>query len=105
MKFEPKMSGTRVTDFDIECGLCGQIHFLSELMKEIHRQETMDFILDNFRFSKCENEKKYPNEWYTIFDYDTLYKIAILESYPEYEKEMNNYFGENWLKHYIRFNH
>ena len=65
----------------------------------------MDFILDNFRFSKCGDEENYPNEWVAVFDYDTLYKIAILENYPEYEKEMIDYFGEKWLKHYIRFNH
>lgn len=105
MKFEPKISGTRVTDFNIKCSLAGQIHFLSELMKEIHQQETMDFILDNFRFFKCGDQEKYPNEWYVIFDHDTLYKIAILENYPEYKQEMINYFGDGWLKHYIRFNH
>lgn len=105
MKFEPKMSGTRVTDFDIECKLAGQIHLLSELMKEIHEQKTMDFILDNFRFTKCGNQEEYPHEWVAVFGYDTLYKIAILEDYPEYEKEMIDYFGEDWVKHYIRFGH
>ena len=103
MKFEPKISGTRVTDFTIERTLKGQFHQLSDLMKTIQRQETMDFILDNFRFTKCN--ENYPGEWYVIFDGDTLYKIAILENYPEYEKEMIDYFGSNWLQHYIRFNH
>lgn len=105
MKFEPKISGVRVTDFDIECKLSGQIHLLSELMEKIHEQKTMDFILDNFRFTKCGNQEEYPHEWVAVFDYDTLYKIAILEDYPEYEKEMIEYFGEDWLKHYIRFGH
>lgn len=103
MKFQPKISGTCVTDFEINCKLSGQIHLLSKLMKEIHRQETMDFILDNFRFTKCGNQEC--PEWVAIFDYDTLYKIAILEDYPEYEKELTEYFGEDWLKHYIRFGH
>ena len=40
-----------------------------------------------------------------ILDYDTILKLSILEHYPEYEKEMINYFGNEWLKHYIRFNH
>lgn len=102
MKFEPKISGVTVT-VNIDCKLKKQINFLSDLMKIIQRQETMDFILDTFRFTKCN--ESYPNEWYAIFDYDTLYKIEILENYPEYEQEMIDYFGKNWLKHYIRFNH
>ena len=40
-----------------------------------------------------------------IFDWDTILKISILENYPDYEKELKDYFGESWLKHYIRFNH
>lgn len=105
MKFEPKISGTCVTDFEIECILPEQVNLLSDLTKKIHRQETMDFILNHFRFFKYGDEKKYPNEWFVVFDYDTLYKITILEKYPEYEKEMIKYFGENWMNHYIRFNH
>lgn len=100
MKFEPKMSGTRVTDFKIHPIFCTQIITLNECQKLLYRQESMDFILDTFRFSLCED-----GEWRTIIDSDTDYKIAILESYPKYEKEMIEYFGENWLKHYIRFNH
>lgn len=105
MKFEPKISGTRVTDFNIKHTLVEQFQFLDELLPLIKKQETMDFILDNFRFSRCEGNPKYEGRWYAIFDYDTLYKIAILENYPEYEKEMIEYFGSNWLDHYIRFNH
>ena len=104
MIFEPKISGTRVRDFEINCPITGQFHFLSNLLKTIKRQETMDFILDEFRFTKCSNPD-YEGEWYAIFDGDTLYKIGILENHPNYEKEMIEYFGENWLQHYIRFNH
>ena len=103
MKFEPKMSGTRVTDFNIKCDRNKQSVFLSEAMKILHRQETMDFLLDTFRFYKCVGDRK--GDWVAFVDFDTLYKIAILEKYPEYEKEMIDYFGEKWLKHYIRFNH
>ncbi len=105
MKFEPKMSGTKVTDFNIKPLFKSQFVLLSEAMKTIKRQETMDFLLDTFRFSMCGNQEKYPNEWVAIIDFDTDYKLAIMESYPEYEKELTEYFGENWLKHYIRFNH
>lgn len=100
MKFEPKISGTKVTDFEIKnIPLC-EIFSLKDVYEKIHRQETMDFILDTLRFSKTES-----GEWLAWIDFDFMYKIAILENYPEYEKELTDYFGENWLKHYIRFNH
>jgi hypothetical protein len=105
MKFEPKISGTRVSDFNIKCSLSEQFNFLDDLLTTIKSQKAMDYILDEFRFTRCEGNPKYEGRWYAIFDYDSLYKIAILENYPNYEKEMIEYFGENWLKHYIRFNH
>jgi hypothetical protein len=64
------------------------------------KQETMDWILDTLRFSKCVN-----GDWLTIIDLDSVYKLSILENYPEYEKELKDYFGDNWMKHYIRFGH
>ena len=100
MKFEPKISGTRVTDFKIKTPLKEQIHSLSEIITKIQNQKTMDFILDTYRFTKGRG-----GEWYAVFDYDALYKIGILENHPEYEQEMIDYFGENWTEHYIRFNH
>lgn len=103
MRFEPKISGTRVEDFDIKPIFHKQIVLLSDAMKTIKRQETMDFLLDTFRFSKCN--ENYPNEWYAILDFDTIFKLSVMENYPEYEKEFIDYFGEGWLKHYIRFNH
>ena len=99
MKFEPKMSGTKVTDFEIEFAISHCVCLLEEVAETIKRQETMNYILDTFRFTKIDAG------WACLFDHDTLYKIAVLEKYPEYEKEFINYFGENWLKHYIRFNH
>ena len=105
MKFEPKLSGTKVTDFHITPIYGDQFLLLSQAQKIIKRQETMNFLLDNFRFNKCGNEIDYPNEWVAILDYDTIYKISIMENYPEYEKEMIEYFGVNWLNYYIRFNH
>lgn len=100
MKFEPKISGTRVTDFSINPIFHSQIISLRDCQNLIHRQESMDFLLDTFRFSLCQD-----GEWRAVIDFDTDYKIAILENYPKYEAEMIDYFGENWLKHYIRFNH
>lgn len=103
MKFEPKISGTRVEDFNIKPIFSEQVILLSDAMKIIKRQETMDFLLDTFRFSKCN--ENYPNEWYAILDFDTIFKLSVMENYPEYEKEFIDYFGEKWFKHYIRFNH
>ena len=103
MIFEPKISGTKVTGFDIEPFFKSQFITLSECQKKIHRQETMDFLLDTFRFSKCN--ENYPNEWYAIIDFDTIFKLSVLENYPKYEKEFIDYFGKSWFKQYIRFNH
>ncbi len=102
MKFETKISGTKVTDFNITPIFSNQIIWLSEAIKIIKRQETMNFLLDGFRFSKG-NEKE--GDWGAVLDYDTIYKLSILENYPEYEKEMTNYFGKTWYTQYIRFNH
>ena len=103
MKFEPKISGVRVDDFEIEPIFDSQFVWLSECMEKIKRQETMDYILDTFRFYKGSEEKEH--DWVAILDYDTIDKVSIMENYPQYEKELIDYFGENWLKHYIRFGH
>lgn len=103
MKFEPKLSGTRVTEFKITPIFHEQVVWLSEAMKIIKRQETMNFLLDEFRFSKGYEERE--GDWVTILDYDTIFKLSVLENYPEYEEEFKEYFGEQWLKNYIRFNH
>lgn len=103
MKFEQKISGTKVTDFKIKPIFTEQTVLLSDAMKTIKRQETMDFLLDAFRFRKCN--ENYPGEWYAILDFDSIFKLSVLENYPKYEKEFINYFGEKWYNHYIRFNH
>lgn len=100
MKFTPKMSGTRVEDYDIIPIFDNPYIDLKTVIDKVTRQETMDWILDNIRFTRGSN-----NNWYSVLDYDTLYKLSILENYPEYEKEMIEHFGENWMNHYIRFNH
>lgn len=100
MKFEPKISGTTVTEFSIIPIFNDQIVSLSQCMEVIKQQEAMDFILDTFRFSLCAN-----GDWRAILDWDSIMKVSVLENYPQYEQEFIDYFGENWLKHYIRFNH
>lgn len=103
MKFEPKISGTRVTDFNITPIFDSQLIWLSEVMEKIQNQKAMDYILDTCRFTKGHEEKSH--DWWAIIDCDSIYKISCLENYPDYVKEFENYFGENWLEHYIRFNH
>lgn len=103
MKFEPKISGTKVTDFDIKPIFRDQFIWMSEIMEKVQRQDTLDFILDNYRFYKGQEEKR--NDLVTILDHDTILKISIMESYPQYEQELKEYFGDDWFKFYIRFNH
>lgn len=103
MKFEPKISGTTVTDFNVKPIFDSQVVWLSELIEKIQTQKAMDYILDTFRFTKGCEEKS--NDWVAVLNWDSIMKISILETSPETEKELENYFGEDWLKYYIRFNH
>ena len=106
MKFEPKISGVKVTDFEIEPIFDSQFISLEDCIKADLKQEVMNFILDKLRFyrgDKKEGETVTP--WYCVMDYDTIYKLSVLQNYPQYEQELKNYFGDNWLKYYIRFGH
>lgn len=107
MKFEPKISGTKVTDFDIKPLFSSQFVSLQDVMDKDLSQRTMNWILDNARFYRGERteENKGKCIWWTTLDFDTGLKLAVLEHYPNYEKEFIEYFGENWMNHYIRFNH
>jgi hypothetical protein len=100
MQFEPKISGVKVTDFEIEPIFMTEVVTLMEVNYNIKKQEVMNWILDHLRFFKGAG-----GNWICTMDYDTIYKITIWERYPEYEKELTDYFGENWFKYYIRFNH
>lgn len=100
MKFECKISGTMVTDFDITPVFNSQFITLNDCIKILKSQDSMNFILDTFRFTLCED-----GEWRAILDWDSIMKISVLENYPEYENKFHEYFGDNWLKHYIRFGH
>ena len=103
MTFEPKISGTRVEGFKATPIFDTQIVRLSEAIEKIHSQEAMDLLLDTFYFTKGCTEKS--QDWYAILDWDSIMKISALENAPEDVKEFEEYFGEDWLKHYIRFNH
>ena len=108
LRFKEMMSGTSVNltiDPLFESGFVS----LDEVMKSDLSQETMDFILDNFRFYRGERTTDNADEciWWTTIDTDTRCKLAVLEweEYAEIKDEFVAYFGENWMKHYIRFNH
>jgi hypothetical protein len=105
MKFEPKLSGTKVTDFNIEPIFDSQFICLEDLVKMDLKQETMNWLLDTLRFSRGIREKKDDKIWWATIDWDSIYKLSCLENYPEYVKEFEEYFGEEWLEYYIRFNH
>ena len=104
MRFEAKMNGTKVTDYEITA-VCSDLLTLKEIDK--FKTETAQWILDNFFLVKLSDEAciKYGCRHAVWVDWDTVMKISILENYPEYEKELSEYFGKNWLKHYLRFNH
>ena len=107
MKFEEKISGTKVTDFEIDSLFSSQFISLEEVMEKDLSQRTMNWILDHLRFYRGERTEENKDEciWWTTIDFDTDLKLSVMENYPEYEKEFTDYFGENWMNYYIRFNH
>ena len=101
IKIESKISGWMVTGCETKPIFGSQIISLEECMKTIKRQETMDFILDTFRFSKGMKD----GTWFTTLDWATIMKISIMETNPEEEKQLVENFGKKWFTHYLRFNH
>lgn len=101
LKIEDKLSGWKITGFETKPIFGGQVLSLEECMKTIKRQETMDFILDNFQFGKGMKD----GTWFTVLDWDTIMKVSIMETNPEEEKQLEETFGKNWIKNYLRFNH
>ena len=101
LNIESKISGWKVTGFETKRIFNSQIVSLEECMKTVKRQETMDFILDTFRFNKGKED----GDWFAILDWDTIMKISIMETNPEEEKQLEEQFGKDWIKNYLRFNH
>ena len=108
IKFTEKMSGTSV-NIHVEplFGYC--LVSLEEVMNAELSQNVMNFILDNLRFYRGERTAENSGEciWWAIIDHDTNCKLAVAEKeeYADYKREFMEYFGENWMKHYIRFSH
>ena len=101
LNIETKISGWKVTGFETKPIFSSQIISLEECMKTIKQQETMDFILDTFRFSKGMKD----GTWFATLDWDTIMKISIMETNPEEEKQLEENFGKKWFTYYLRFNH
>ena len=101
MNIESKISGWKITNFETKPIFNSQAISLENCMRTIKRQETMNFILDTFRFSKGVKE----GTCFTTIDWDTIMKISIMETNPKEEEQLKEYFGEGWIKHYLRFNH
>ena len=102
MKFESKISGTKVTEFgDIDMIFDSEFITLQQVMERVTNQEVANWILDTLRFTISETT----GNWFATIDYDTIYKLSIMQNHPDKAEELKAYFGENWMKHYIRFNH
>lgn len=100
MKFEQKISGTKVTEFgEIEMLFDDEFITLADVMQKVKKQEVADWLLDNIRFTIGSRT------WFATLDYDTIYKLSIWHNHPDKLEELKAYFGENWMNHYIRFNH
>ncbi len=107
MKFEEKISGTKVTDFEIDPLFNFNFISLQDVVEKDLSQRAMNWILDHLRFYRGERTEENKNEciWWTTIDFDTDLKLSVMENYPKYEQEFIDYFGDNWMNHYIRFNH
>lgn len=98
MEFVPKMSGVAVSDFDIKLVFNERIITVDEA-KNLKSIKAFNFIMENYEWLDNNGEKV------TILNFDDMYKISIMENYPNYAEELKNYFGDNWANYYIRFNH
>lgn len=106
IKFNPKISGTEVTGTEIDeisnnLVFDSQFITLQDCINNLHRQESMNWVLDTLRFTKSEDGKN----WWATISWDSIAGLTVLEKYPEVEKQFIEYFGENWMEYYIRFNH
>jgi len=107
MKFEPKISGVRVTDYGkikVFPHLLDQIVTLHDI-NNLTNKRAVQFILDTYNMVSLNAEHANGASWGAIMSYDDILKVSILENHPDLEAELQDYFGDNWLQHYIRFNH
>ena len=106
IKFIPKLSGVQVTGTEIDEVLKNRVFdsqfiTLNSIQEKIHRQESMNWLLDTLRFTKSADGKN----WFATISWDSIAGLTVMEKYPEVEKQFIKYFGNNWMNVYIRFNH
>lgn len=105
LNIESKISGWSISGYGhLELLFDSQFITLDECAEKVQKQETMNYILDTLRFSKGQNARG-EKVWFCTMDYDTIYKLTILDKYPHLASELVEYFGGNWLNLYLRFGH
>lgn len=107
MKIEPKISGWAISDFDIKIFPHYGDEFVT--LKDIDNlsKRSAQWILDNYNLVAFKKETV-GCHYGVLMDTDDMYKVAIMESYPELEQELADYFNPafgDWRKCYLRFGH
>lgn len=107
MKIEPKISGWSITDVSIKIfpHLGDQIVTLNDIDKL--SQRSAQWIFDHYNLVALNAEIAGCN-YGVLMSHDDMCKVSIMESYPEIEKELADYFNpsfEDWTKCYLRFGH
>ena len=107
MKIESKISGWSISDVNIKIfpHLGDQIVTLNDIDKLSKR--SAQWIFDHYNLVELNFEAA-GCHFGVIMSYDDLYKVSIMESYPEIEKKLADYFNDSsgdWTKCYLRFGH
>lgn len=107
MNFEPKISGTTVTDFgDIKRipSICGEIVTLKHI-NTLKNEDAVNWIFEHYDLWALNPEKTEGANWGAVMSRDDILKVSIMENHPDKAEELRAYFGDNWMEHYIRFGH
>lgn len=107
MKIEPKISGWSISDVSIKIfpHLRDKIVTLNDIDKLSKR--SAQWIFDHYNLVEL-NPEMAGCHFGVFMSYDDMFKVSIMESYPEIEKELANYFNPSfgdWTKCYLRFGH
>lgn len=107
MKIESKISGWSISNVDIEIfpHLGDQVVTLNDIDKLSKR--SAQWVFDTYNLVEL-NPNRAGCHFGVVMSYDDLYKVSIMESYPEIEKELADYFNPSfgdWTKCYLRFGH
>lgn len=105
MKIESCISGWRLTEYDIKPFTSTNSCVIS--LKQIDRLSirSAQWIFDHYYLVHIGNDPSYGCNYGVFMKPDDIMKVSIMENYPEYEKQLTDYFGEKWDTHYLRFNH